>query len=113
VDTAYSIDYSVPLRQPKMIRRQCRQEELEKRLRDQERSEIAEEMIAEVKDHPKSQPGVVAADWICASTARSFGSLALVAFDGREYVHGDRGLRGPAGQSFYGHNNPKDGKSRS
>src|SRR5256885_4432584 len=59
-DTSYSIDYFVPTAEPKDDPPPVSKEELEKRLRDQERSEIAEEMIAEVKDHPKSQPGVVA-----------------------------------------------------
>src|SRR6266700_2129301 len=59
-DTAYSIDYSVPTAQPKDDPPPVSKEEQEKRLRDQERSELAEEMIAEVKDHPKSQPGIVA-----------------------------------------------------
>src|SRR5204862_5605504 len=59
-DTAYSIDYFVPTAEPKDDPPPVSKEELEKRLRDQERSELAEEMIGEVKDHPKSQAAGVA-----------------------------------------------------
>src|SRR5207253_6017598 len=61
-DTSYSIDYFVPTAEPKDDPPPVSKEEREKRLRDQERSELAEEMIGEVKDHPKSQPGVVAGE---------------------------------------------------
>src|SRR5205807_9529865 len=81
-DTAYSIDYSVPTAQPKDDPPPLSKEELEKRLRDHERSEIAEEMIAEVKDHPKSQPGVVAGGPdFGVYRAKRLGALARVGLD--------------------------------
>ena len=62
--TAYSIDYAVPTAEPKDPQPKkdnpppVSPEELEKKRRDKERSDLVENMIAEVKEHPKSQLGV-------------------------------------------------------
>jgi hypothetical protein len=110
-DTAYSIDYSVPTAQPKDDPPPVPKEELEKRLRDQERSEIAEEMIAEAKDHAKSQPGVVAGglDLRFYSTKR-LGALALVSFDVENTSSGTVDLEDPQVNLITASNNPKDRK---
>ncbi len=85
--TAYSIDYAVPRVEPKDPQPKddppaVSQEELEKKLRDKERSDLAENMIAEVKEHPKSQPGVRAGalDFRFYAVKR-LDAIALVSFD--------------------------------
>jgi len=110
-DTAYSIDYSVPTVQPKDDPPPVSKEELEKRLLDQERSEIAEEMIGEVKDHPKSQAGVVAGglDLRFYNTKR-LGALALVSFDVENTSSGTVDLEDPQVNLITASNNPKDRK---
>ena len=52
------------------------------KLRDKERSDLAENMIAEVKEHPKSQPGVRAGalDFRFYAVKR-LDAIALVSFD--------------------------------
>src|SRR6184192_3060278 len=81
-NTAYSIDYPVPTAQPNDDPPPISKEELEKKLREQERSELAEKMIAEVKDHPKSQPGVVAGGLdLRFYSVKRLGALAVVSFD--------------------------------
>ena len=86
-------------------------EELEKRLRDRERSEIAEEMIAEAKDHPKSQPGVVAGGLdLRFYGTKHLGALALVAFDVENISTATVDLEGPQVNLITASNNPKDRK---
>ncbi len=110
-DTTYSIDYFVPTAQPKDDPPPVSKEELEKRLRDRERWELAEEMIAEVKDHPKSQPGIVAGglDLRFYSTKR-LGALALVSFDVENTSSGTVDLEEPQVNLITASNNPKDRK---
>lgn len=110
-DTSYSIDYFVPTSEPKDDQPPVSKEELEKRRRDQERSELAEEMIAEVKDHPKLQPGVVAGglDLRFYSTKR-LGALALVSFDVENTSSGTVDLEDPQVNLITASNNPKDRK---
>jgi len=110
-DTAYSIDYSVPTTQPKDDPPPVSKEELEKRLRDQERSEIAEEMIAEVKDHSKSQPGVVAGGLeLRFYSTKRLGAVALVSFDVENTSSGTVDLEDPQVNLITASNNPKDRK---
>src|SRR5207302_5975491 len=110
-DTAYSIDYSVSTAQPKDDPPPVSKEELEKRFRDQERSEIAEEMIAEVKDHPKSQPGVVAGGLdLRFYGTKHLGALALVAFDVENKSTATVDLEDPQVNLITASNNPKDRK---
>lgn len=81
-DTAYSIDYSVPTVEPKDDPPPVSKEELEKQLRDQEHSEVVDRMIAEVKEHPKSQAGVAAGGLdLRFYSVKRLGALALVSFD--------------------------------
>ncbi len=110
-DTAYLIDYSVPTAQPKDDPPPVSKEELEKRLRDQERSEIAEEMIAEVKDHPKSQPGVVVGGLnLRLYNTKRLGALALVSFDVENTSSETLDLEDPQVNLITASNNPKDRK---
>ncbi len=110
-DTAYSIDYSVPTAQPKDNPPPVSKEELEKRLRDQERSEIAEEMIADVKEHPKSQPGVVVGGLnLRLYNTKRLGALALVSFDVENISSETLDLEDPQVNLITASNNPKDRK---
>ena len=110
-NTAYSIDYPVPAAQPNDDPPPVSREELEKQRREQERSEVAEEMIAEVKDHPKLQPGVVAGglDLRFYSTKR-LGAVALVSFDVENTSSETVDLEGPQVNLITASNNPKDRK---
>ena len=110
-NTAYSIDYPVPTAQPHDDPPPVSKEELEKKLREQERSELAEKMIAEVKDHPKPQPGVVAGglDLRFYNTKR-LGALALVSFDVENTSSGTVDLEDPQVNLITASNNPKDRK---
>jgi len=110
-NTAYSIDYPVPTAQPNDDPPPVSKEELEKRRREQERSEVAEEMIAEVKDHPKLQPGVVAGglDLRFYSTKR-LGAVALVSFDVENTSSETVDLEDPQVNLITASNNPKDRK---
>ena len=109
-NTAYSIDYPVPTAQPNDDPPPSK-EELEKRRREQERSEVAEEMIAEVKDHPKLQPGVVAGglDLRFYSTKR-LGAVALVSFDVENTSSETVDLEDPQVNLITASNSPKDRK---
>lgn len=110
-DTAYSIDYFVPTAQPKDDPPPVSKEELEKRLRDQDRSELAEEMIAEVKGHPKSQPGVVAGGLdLRFYGTKHLGALALVAFDVENMSATTVDVEDPQVNLITASNNPKDRK---
>ena len=81
-DTAYLIDYPVQTAQPKDDPPPVSPEEMQKKLADEERSEAAEQMIAEVKEHRKSQPGVVAGGLdLRLYRIKRLGVLALVSFD--------------------------------
>jgi hypothetical protein len=111
-NSAYSIDYPVPTAQPNNDDPPpVPKEELEKRLRDQERLELGEEMIAEVKDHPKLQPGVVAGglDLRFYSTKR-LGALALVSFDVENTSSETVDLEDPQVNLITASNNPKGRK---
>ena len=110
-NTAYSIDYPVPTAQSNDDPPPVSKEELEKRRREQERSEVAEEMIAEVKDHPKLQPGVVAGglDLRFYSTKR-LGAVALVSFDVENTSSETVDLEDPQVNLITASNSPKDRK---
>src|SRR5437016_2071217 len=110
-DTAYSIDYPVPMAQPNDDPPPISKEELEKKLREQERSELAEKMIAEVKDHQKSQVGVVAGglDMRFYSVKR-LGALALVSFDVENTSSETVDLENPQVNLITASNNPRDRK---
>jgi hypothetical protein len=85
--TAYSIDYAVPIARPKDPQPKddpppVSPEEVEKKLREKERSDLVENMIAEVKEHPKAQLGVRAGglDFRIYAIKR-LDAIALVSFD--------------------------------
>jgi hypothetical protein len=86
--TAYSIDYAVPTAEPKDPQPKkddpppISPEELEKKIRDKERSDLVENMIAEVKERPKSQLGVRAGGLDFRFYAiKRLDAIALVSFD--------------------------------
>jgi hypothetical protein len=85
--TAYSIDYAVPIARPKDPQPKddpppVSREEEEKKLRDKERSDLVENMIAEVKEHPKAQLGVRAGGLDFRFYAiKRLDAIALVSFD--------------------------------
>ncbi len=108
-NTAYSIDYPVPTAQPNDDPPPVPKEE--EKLREHERLELAENTIAEVKDHPKSQPGVVAGglDLRFYSTKR-LGALALVSFDVENTSSETVDLEDPKVNLIIASNNPKDRK---
>lgn len=110
-DTAFSIDYSVPTAEPKDDPPPVSKEELEKRLREQERSDVAEKMIAEVKEHPKSQAGVVAGGLdLRFYSVKRLGALALVSFDVENTSSETVDLEDPQVNLITASNNPKDRK---
>ena len=84
-EAAYSVDYPVPNLQPEKdlpdpphVPKQA----LEAAWQNQERSQLAEKMIGEVKDSPKSQRGVIAGGLdLRLYTIKRLGALALVSFD--------------------------------
>jgi hypothetical protein len=86
-DTAYSIEYALPTAQHKVDPVKAdpppiSKQELAKKLRDQERSELAEKMIGEVEQTPKSEPGVTAGGLdLRFYSVKRLGLLALVSFD--------------------------------
>ena len=110
-DTAYSINYPVAMAQPKDDSPPVPKEELEKRLRDQERSELADKMIGEVEQVPKSQPGVMAGglDLRFYAVTR-LGTLALVSFDVENTSSGVIDLEDPQINLVTANDNPKDRK---
>jgi hypothetical protein len=86
--TAYSIDYAVPTAEAKDPQPKKNDpppvspEEMEKKLRDKERSDLVEDMIAEVKERPKSQLGVRAGGLDFRFYAiKRLDAIALVSFD--------------------------------
>jgi hypothetical protein len=85
--TAYSIDYAVPIARPKDPQPKddpppVSPEEVEKKLREKERSDLVENMIAEVKEHPKAQLGVRAGGLDFRFYAiKRLDAIALVSFD--------------------------------
>ncbi len=110
-NTAYSIDYAVPTTHPNDDPPPVSKEELEKKLSDQERSEVAEKMIAEVKDHPKSQPGVVAGGLdLRLYGVKRLGTLALVSFDVENTSSETVDLEDPQVNLITASSNPKDRK---
>lgn len=84
-EAAYSVDYTVPNPQPKNdppAPPPVPKKAVEEGLRDQERSKLADKMIAEVKKTPKSQRGVVAGGLdLRFYSSKRVGTLALVSFD--------------------------------
>jgi hypothetical protein len=109
--TAYSIDYPVPAAQSNDDPPPLSKEELEKRVRGQERSEVAEKMIAEVKDHPKSEPGVVAGGLdLRFYSVKRLGALALVSFDVENTSSEAVDLEDPQVNLITASNNPRDRK---
>ena len=110
-NAAYSIDYAVPAAQPNDDPPPVSKEELEKKLSEQERSEVAEKMIAEVKDHPKSQPGVVAGGLdLRFYGVKRLGALALVSFDVENTSSETLDLEDPLVNLITASDNPKDRK---
>lgn len=85
--TAYSIEYAIPTAKtkvdpPKLDPPPISRQELEKKLRDQERSELAEKMIAEVEKTRKTQSGVMAGGLeLRFYSIKRMGLLALASFD--------------------------------
>lgn len=86
-NTAYSIEYAIPTAAskddpPKVDSPPVSPQELEKELRDQERSDLAEKMIAEAEKTPKTQSGVTAGGLeLRFYSITRLGLLALVSFD--------------------------------
>ena len=110
-DTAYSIDYSVPTVEPKDDPPPVSKEELEKQLRDRERADVVEKMISEVKDHPKSQAGVVAGGLdLRFYSVKRLGALALVSFDVENTSSETVDLEDPQVNLITASNNQKDRK---
>src|SRR6266568_47341 len=110
-NTAYSIDYPVLTIQPDDDPPPVPKEELEKKLREQERLELAENTIAEVKDHPKSQPGVVAGGLdLRFYSVKRLGALALVSFDVEDISSETVDLENPQVNLITASKNPKDRK---
>ncbi len=110
-NTAYSIDYAVPTAQPNDDPPPVPKEELETKLRERERLELAENTIAEVKDHPKSQPGVVAGGLdLRFYSVKRLGALALVSFDVENASSETVDLEDPQVNLITASNNPKDRK---
>ena len=110
-DTAYSIDYSVPTVEPKDDPPPVSKEELEKQLRDRERADVVEKMISEVKDHPKSQAGVVAGGLdLRFYSVKRLGALALVSFDVENTSSETVDLEDPQVNLIMASNNQKDRK---
>jgi len=102
-DTAYSIDYSVPTVQPKDDPPPVAPEELAKQRSDEERSALAEKMIADVQKTPKPQEGVVSGGLdLRFYTLKRFGALALVSFDVENTSSEIIDLEDPADQSRHG-----------
>ena len=110
-DTAYSIDYSVPTVEPKDDPPPVSKEELERQLRDRERADVVEKMISEVKDHPKSQAGVVAGGLdLRFYSVKRLGALALVSFDVENTSSETVDLEEPQVNLITASNNQKDRK---
>jgi hypothetical protein len=110
-DTAYSIDYSVSTVEPKDDPPPVSKEELEKQLRDRERADVVEKMISEVKDHPKSQAGVVAGGLdLRFYSVKRLGALALVSFDVENTSSETVDLEDPQVNLITASNNQKDRK---
>ena len=110
-NTAYSIDYFLPPAQPIDDPPPVSKQELEEKFQEQERSELAETMVAEVKEHPKSQPGVVAGGLdLRFYTVKRLGALALVSFDVENTSSATVDLEEPQVNLITASNNPKDRK---
>lgn len=114
-DTAYSIDYAVPIARPKVDEKAdpppISKEELENELRDQERSKLAEKMIAEVQKTPKSEPGVTAGGLdLRFYRVKRLGLLALASFDVENTSSGIIDLEDPQINLVTAAENPKDRK---
>jgi hypothetical protein len=81
-DTAYSVDYPVPVVQPAIPARDPPSVPADNVKRETDRTELADKMLAEVKDAPKKDAGI-AAGGLKVRTYRTerLGELALVSFD--------------------------------
>ena len=110
-NTAYSVDYFLPPAQPIDDPPPVSKEELEKQFQEQKRSELAETMVAEVKEHPKSQPGVVTGGLdLRFYSVKRLGVLALVSFDVENTSSETVDLEDPQVNLITASNNPKDRK---
>ena len=113
-DTAYSIDYALPTARRKVDPAKAdpppiSKEELENELRDQERSELAEKMIAEVEKAPKSEPGVTAGGLdLRFYRVKRLGLLALVSLDVENTSSDIIDLEDPQINLVTANDNPKD-----
>jgi hypothetical protein len=115
-DAAYSIEYALPIARPKVDPEKAdpppvSKEELENELRDQERSELAEKMIAEIEKTPKSEPGVIAGGLdLRFYRVKRLGLLALASFDVENTSSGIIDLEDPQINLVTAAENPKDRK---
>ncbi|HTU47924.1 MAG TPA: hypothetical protein VMF91_22895 [Bryobacteraceae bacterium] len=115
-DTAYSIDYVLPIAPHKVDPEKAdpppiSKQELENELRDQERSELTEKMIGEVEKTPKSQPGVTAGGLdLRFYSVKRLGLLALVSFDVENTSSGIIDLEDPQINLVTANDNQKDRK---
>jgi hypothetical protein len=115
-ETAYSIDYVLPTERHKVDPEKAdpppiSKQELEKKLRDQERSELAEKMIGEVEKSPKSGAGVTAGGVdLRFYSVKRLGLLALVSFDVENTSSGIIDLEDPQINLVTANDNPKDRK---
>jgi hypothetical protein len=115
-DTAYSIDYALPIARRKVDPAKVdpppiSKQELENELRDQERSELAEKMIAEVVKTSKSDAGVIAGGLdLRFYSVKRLGLLALVSFDVENTSSGIIDLEDPQINLVTADDNPKDRK---
>lgn len=110
-DTAYSIDYPVPIVQPKNDPPPISSEELEKKGRDEQRSELAKKMIADVEKTPKSQRGVIAGGLdLRFYGVNRLGALAIVSFEVENTSSNSIDLEEPQINLVTPSENPKDRK---
>ena len=81
-DTAYSVDYPVPIIQPVIPAHDPPSAPANNMKREIDRTELADKMLAEVKEAPKKDAGI-AAGGLTVRTYRTerMGDLALVSFD--------------------------------
>lgn len=81
-DTAYSVDYPLPIVQPAIAAHDPPSVPADNVKRETDRTELADKMLAEVKEAPKKDVGI-AAGGLMVRTYRTerLGELALVSFD--------------------------------
>lgn len=114
--TAYSIEYATPTAEPKddppkVDPPPLSPQELEQDLHNQERSELAEKMIAEVEKTRKTQSGVMAGGLdLRFYSVKRLGLLALVSFDVENTTSEIVDLEDPQINLITDDENPKDRK---